>query len=54
MLSSSLIYFMYDAVKLSIKGFFGQANIKAIWDLFADHIRPAASLPLSIPGSIII
>ena len=36
MFSLSLIYFIYDAVNLSVKGFFGQANIKTILDLFHD------------------
>ena len=45
MFSLSLIYFIYNAINLSIKGFFGQAYIKAILDLFADHRRPD---PLSL------
>ena len=49
MFSLSLIYFIYNAINLSIKGFFGQAYIKAILDLFADHRRPD---PHSISWSI--
>ena len=49
MFSLSLIYFIYNAINLSIKGFFGQAYIKAILDLFADHRRPD---PFSISWSI--
>ena len=49
MFSLSLIYFIYNAINLSIKGFFGQANIKAILDLFAYHRWPD---PLSISWSI--
>ena len=48
MFSLSLIYFIYDAVNLSIKGFFGQANIKAILDLFADHIPSAPPFYLMV------
>ena len=40
MFSLSLIYFIYNAINLSIKGFFGQAYIKAILDLFANPILP--------------
>ena len=49
MFSLSSIYFIYDAVNLSVEGFYGQANIKTIFDLFVDQIRPA---PFCISWSI--
>ena len=49
MFSLSLIYFIYNVVNLSVEGFYGQTNIKTIFDLFVDQIRPA---PFFISWSI--